>query len=200
MENFVSPVLKDATIELTTKEPKAPQKINNLFILNSETGYASISVNLSSENVDGQPMNPANLYYQILLPGFKSFDVYTFEPENYDEITEPLTDIPYGMMSGLVFGTGVQRNMYVYIPDYDNIGARMVYKDETGDYYSEPVFYYPVDFGAVSQTELDKEPVAVQWFTIEGIQVQEPSDNGLYIRRDVFANGSISSSKILIEK
>jgi hypothetical protein len=180
--------------------PVAPLKINNFFILDSETGRASVSINLSSENIDGQPLNASNLYFQILLPGFKNFEVYTFDPELYSEITEPLTDIPYNMTLGLVSGYGVQRNTYIYMPDYDNVGARMVYKDETGVYYSDPIFYYPVDFDAVESLAEGDEPVATQWYNLQGIRIEEPQQTGLYICNDVFADGTIRSKKIFVVK
>jgi hypothetical protein len=200
LENYVNPVLRDNSIELTSKVPVAPLKINNFFILDSETGRASVSINLSSENIDGQPLNASNLYFQILLPGFKNFEVYTFDPELYSEITEPLTDIPYNMTLGLVSGFGVQRNTYIYMPDYDNVGARMVYKDETGVYYSDPIFYYPVDFDAVESLAEGDEPVATQWYNLQGIRIEEPQQTGLYICNDVFADGTIRSKKIFVVK
>lgn len=199
LENYVEPVLRNKTIELTTKVPKA-LKINNFFILDQETGRSSISLVVSSENVDGQPFNSTNLYYQILLPGFKSFDVYTFEPNLYDEITEPITDLPFSMTSGLVSGYGSQRNTYIYIPDYDNVGARMVYKDETGIYYSEPTFYYPLDLDAVENISMDEAPVKSEWYTLQGLRVDEPLMPGIYIRRDIYANGLSRSIKVNISK
>ncbi|MDE6007280.1 MAG: hypothetical protein K2G67_06985, partial [Muribaculaceae bacterium] len=201
LENYVLPVLTDNSIELTTKVPKAPKKINNFFILDSDTGYSSISVNLASENLNDQPLNPANLYYQILLPGFKSYDVYTFTPELYSEIDEPLTDIPFNMTSGIVFGTGIQRNMYVYVPDYDNIGARMIYKDETGEYFSAPTFFYPVDYDdSVNEIDADASIVQTKWYNLEGLHILSPEQSGLYIRKDIFDDGSVRTTKIYLHQ
>lgn len=200
LENFVKPVLSDNTIELTSRVPKAPQKINNFFILDEETGWASVSVNLSSENVDDQPLNPANLYFQILLPEFKTFSVYTFEPDKYDEITEPLTDIPYSMLSGIVSGYGIQRNTYIYMLDYDNVGARMVYKDETGEYYSDPVFYYPFEWVGIETVDADADIIATEWYNLQGCRVAEPEQSGLYIRKDIFSNGKSLGKKVHIVK
>ncbi len=199
LENYVLPVLSDNTIELTSRVPLAPEKINNFFVLDQDTGRTSVSINLSSENVDSQPLNPANLYFQILIPGFRNFEVYTFEPENYSELTEAITDIPYNMISGLVSGYGVQRNTYIFVPDCDNIGARMVYKDETGIYYSEPTFYYPVD-GSGTNDIKDEKAVESLWFTLQGIRIDEPQQSGLYIRRDTYASGSVRSCKIQVIK
>lgn len=183
---------------MTTRVPKAPVRINNFFVLDANTGRTSVSVNLSSENIDGQPLSPSNLYYQILIPGFKSFDVYTFKPENHPEITEPITNIPFSLTSGMVVGDGIQRNMYIYEQDIDNVGARMVYVDETGEYFSEPIFYYPVDFGALEGINSDSEVIRTEWYTVEGLRLDSVINNGIYLRVDYYNNGQKQAKMVMV--
>ncbi|MDE7412708.1 MAG: hypothetical protein K2N05_02810 [Muribaculaceae bacterium] len=194
LENFVSPVLSDNSIELTTRIPKAPLAIKHFQIIDQETGKAQLQINVSSENIDDQPLKPENLYYQILLPGFRDFEVYELTPELYPELTETMTDIPYNIINGLVTGMGVARNLYVYVPDNENIGARMVYKDETGTYYSDPVFYY--EWSGVNNISDNIEVVATKWLDLTGCEVSTPTESGIFIRIDTLANGKTVVRKI----
>ena len=196
LENFVEPVLSDNSIELTSRVPKAPLAIKHFQVIDTETGKAQLQVNVSSENIDNQPLKPANLYYQVLLPGFRDFEVYEFTPEHYPELTETMTDVPYNLLTGMITGMGVARNLYVYVPDYENIGARMVYKDETGTYYSDPVFYYEWSEGEVNEISGNEVILSTKWFDMTGCEVSAPSTPGIFIRIDNLDNGKSIVRKI----
>ena len=194
LENFVTPVLSDNSVELTSRIPKAPLAIKHFQVIDQESGRAQLQINVSSENVDDQPLKPANLYYQVLLPGFRDFEVYEFTPELYPELTETMTELPYNLLNGLVSGMGVARNLFVFVPDYDNIGARMVYKDETGTYYSDPVFYY--EWSGVNSVSENKNVIATKWLDLTGREVTSPDGSGIFIQVNTLENGDTVVRKV----
>ncbi len=194
LEYLIYPVLKDATEELTSRVPKAPGAITNYQTMNKTTGYVTMSFTLTNESVDGQTLKTNNLYYQILVPNTDNFEVYTFNADDYSNLTESITDIPYnGNLSGVYDGYDPYRNVYVYTPGYDNLGVRMVYKDETGSYYSDPVFYKAVSFSGIDAVNV-KDVTVARWYTIEGVQVNEPT-SGINIA--VMSDGSVK--KVLVK-
>ena len=42
------------------------------------------------------------------------------------------------------------------------------------------------------------EVVATQWFTINGVRVDEPKQRGIYIRQDILADGSKKAVKVMV--
>ena len=199
LEYYIYPVLSDATVELTSRVPKKPETITNFQIMDRNTGRATMQFKYSTENVDGQPLKRSNLYYQMLEPADNDdgFVPYTFTPELFPGLPEAMTFIPYDFQFSNMASTyeGLV-NVYFYIPGHDNAGVRMVYKDETGTYYSEPTSWKP--FSGVEGIGLDSEPVSTRWYTPQGVRVDASSAPGLYIRVDVFADGTRKVTKTIV--
>ena len=61
----------------------------------------------------------------------------------------------------------------------------------------------PDDMGTTSVedavAEGTAEVVASQWFTINGVRVDEPKQRGIYIRQDILADGSKKAVKVMVK-
>lgn len=180
------PTIKRERIEYTTLKPKAPLAIENFHVLRPLDGYTMLTVYLSAENINGQPLNETNLYYQIMLP---TGEPYTFDPLDHTTLTEAITDVPYTLTQGIATGEANGRNLFIFSLGLTNIGARMIYKDETGDYYSDITWYDPSNApDGIDDIENDETVATIRWFYIMGREVANPT-TGVYIQNIVYTSG-----------
>ena len=192
LQYYYQPVISKTSTQLTTRVPKAPERIENFHVLNAETGYATFTAFLSTENIDGQPFNLSNLFYEVMLP---SGEGYVFTPECYPVLEEPMSYVPYNreIIDGLVTGFRNQRNITVYHEDLTDIGCRMVYRDETGTYSSDITW----SSGSMVDELSAEVPVVTRWFDFTGREITRP-DEGMAIRCDVYPSGRIQTRKVVV--
>lgn len=191
LQRYGNPVIKPAeeTI-LTTKTPKPIQGFDAFYPQSGD--QVAVQIRISTENTAGESMSANNLFYEFLR---NDESVYTFTPDNYPELTESLSLIPVNYQrTGVIMISGVARTFNAYLaPEEQNLGARMVYRDETGTYYSETVWAKP--HSGIDGTISDQQCVSVEYFDISGREIQNPA-NGMYIMKEIFANGDVKISKI----
>lgn len=176
--------------------PATPQVIEQMEIkdwFDDGDVYGAISFLLFNVDVDGNYINPDDLYYNIIV----NDEVFTFTPEEYDDIEDDMTDIPYNFMTenNSIIVNGLIHNIYFFNPEYTKIGVRAKYTVDGVTNYSGTAYYGE---SGVKETDMEKEAVTVVYTDLLGNRVANPSA-GLYIRTSTYADGSHKSVKTIIK-
>lgn len=149
----------------------------------------TVTFNVPMEDVDGNFINPDNLYYNIFINGEK----YTLTPEVYPTLTEPITDIPYRYEeTGVVFTNGeAEHSVTLFIAEDIDFGVQSVYTVDGVENKSSLVTTAGVADGVIAD-----RCVTVEWYDLTGRKVSNPS-KGLYIKVETRADGSRLATKTL---
>lgn len=155
--------------------------------------YGAISFLLYNVDVDGNYINPDDLYYNIII----NDEVFTFTPGEYDDIVEDITDIPYNFMTEnySINVDGIIHNVYFFDPEYTKIGVRAKYTVGDVTNYSSVAYYGE---SGVKDMDVEDDVVSVVYTDMLGNRVAKPSA-GLYIKTNRYADGSHKSVKTIIK-
>lgn len=164
-------------------------------------GYARMAFSLPMFNVKDQLMNLENVYYNVYFGD----QLYTFEPDKFIYLTEPMTDIPY-LFTDLPQYNGyeikaISVSHIIYFDDQPDIkmnevGVQSVYKDEDGNLYKSDLIYYQT--GAVENVFASGDIQSIEYTDLTGKSVAAP-EKGIYIKTAIMSDGSRKSTKVIMK-
>ena len=115
--------------------PANPEVID--FIDKGELGgYNYGSFNVPTVDTEGNFINPNDLYYRIY---FDDDELFTFGPDEYPEITEYMTDVPYYYTDGYDVGVG-GATIYFYETGFHRVGIQSVFRGGGEEHVSDIVY------------------------------------------------------------
>lgn len=174
-------------------------------------GCPTIEFNLPTIDENGNLLNVDNLY----ISAYVNSKIFTFTPEEYWDledlgIDEPTTELPYNFGNGWdFFQAETWHTIYIYGIPYDdiyNIGIQSVYypegKDVNPDNVLKSTIIYvgsPEDPSSVSDIENIKEISDVKFFDLQGREIANPA-NGIFVKKTVYTDGSVKTSKVSLTK
>lgn len=199
-KNAISAWEAFSTPTLTPYEEHAGQPEKPVFddymAFTEENGYGGIRFTLSNYSTDGYYLNPSKLFYRIY------FDMkeYTFTPEEYVYLTEPMTDIPYSFSDDYDFRVdGDLHTVYYYRNDFETIGVAAFYQGSDMVYPSTLVYLNVKNIGdGIDAVDADHGQILSTTYTdLCGRTVSQPA-HGLYIKTTKYADGTVRSTKTAI--
>ena len=193
LEKYDNPVLKEREeVQLTTKVPKAMKRFD-AFYPQDKAGVFSVQVQVSSENTAGEVLPSNKLFYEFIR---ENGEKYVFMPENHVNLKEPISLIPFNYNNtGVIRISGLARTFTAFLPENeDNLGGRMVYRDDTGTYYSE--ILWRKDVSGVEDVTITDDVVSTVYYDLNGREVSTPS-TGIFIKKEIIANGKVNISRIV---
>jgi len=114
---FIAPYIDHAAT------PANPEVID--FVDEGELGgYNYGSFNVPTFDTEGNFINPNNLYYRIYVD---DDELFTFGPDEYPEVTDFMTDVPYYYTDGYDFGVG-GATIYFYETGFQRVGIQSVFR------------------------------------------------------------------------
>ncbi|MBR5171104.1 MAG: Omp28-related outer membrane protein [Muribaculaceae bacterium] len=115
--------------------PANPEVID--FVDQGELGgYNYGSFNVPTVDTEGNFINPNDLYYRIY---FDDDELFTFGPDEYPELTEFMTDVPYSFTDGYDFGVG-GATIYFYETGFQRVGIQSVFRGGGEEHVSDIVY------------------------------------------------------------
>ncbi|MBQ9646254.1 MAG: hypothetical protein IJV24_07855 [Prevotella sp.] len=180
-------------------------------------GDSYFIVVVPEEDVDGNFINPSQLYYNIFIDG----ELFTFDEDDYD-VWEPMTDIPATFDNGedIFAREGGQKVIYFYFEGIESIGVQSYYTacgetrysqlvtrtmeqylsyDEDDDEWPDPIITDPVTTGVRSAGTADHGRVVSSiWYTADGQMTAAPV-RGLNIRSMKMADGTVKNIKVFVK-
>ena len=189
----VAYTIQPRILSLYTGEPAVPAKpIITEMVWMDVDFLAFVQPTL---DVNGQYIDPANLFWRL----YYDDQLFTFEPWEYMNIPDTMTEIPYGYDDNWDFSfyddIGEQL-VAIYNTGYTNIGIESVYRVNGVEKVSERAYYGTVT--GVDEIENSLLTVeATTYYDLTGREVSSPAD-GVYIRKDRMSDGSIRVRKIRV--
>ncbi len=115
--------------------PANPEVLS--FVDNGELGgYNYGTFNVPTVDTDGNFINPNDLYYRIY---FDDDEVFTFGPDEYPQITEYMTEVPYYYTDNYDIGVG-GATIYFYETGFQRVGIQSIFRGGGEEHMSEIVY------------------------------------------------------------
>lgn len=190
--------LTDVKIEYQVREegalPAAPCDIE-VEDFDFDWGYADVYFTLPDTDVNGTLLDTENLYYCVYIDG----ELFTFYTDEYYEIPEDMTEIPYNFTDYWDFSySGNAHAFSYYMTGFETLGIQSIYVENGVKLYSE-ITTVNVGNEGNADTALAKTVESVSYYDLQGRKVADPSA-GLYIRRTVYTDGTSAVSKMRVNK
>ena len=132
-EEYGQPVIAPYTDHAAT--PANPEVID--FVdQGSLDGYNYGSFNVPTVDTEGNFINPNDLYYRIYVD---DDELFTFGPDEYPQVTEFMTDVPYYYTDGYDFGVG-GASIYFYETGFHRVGIQSVFRGGGEEHVSDIVY------------------------------------------------------------
>lgn len=166
--------------------------VTRFMSYDEEYGYGAIQFDIDYHDVDGHIQNTAELYYKVYFDD----NLFTFTPEQYNGLTENMTEIPYGFYDQYYDfrAEGKSHTIFFLTNDFSSIGLQTVYKGGGKTTESDITKYVPA--GIQNGMAAASHPVSTIVTDLSGRRVTAP-DKGLFIKTSVYADGSVKTVKIL---
>ncbi len=140
-EEYDQPVIAPYVDHAAT--PANPEVID--FVDQGELGgYNYGSFNVPTVDTEGNFINPNDLYYRIY---FDDDELFTFGPDEYPQVTEFMTDVPYNYTDGYDFGVG-GATVYFYETGFQRVGIQSVFRGGGEEHVSDIVYMELTDGSA----------------------------------------------------
>ncbi len=177
-------------LKCTVKVASDPIPVNPVFgepEWDANDGMGVADVLILPESVDGEALDPENLYYRVFFDG----ELAALE---YDENYNPVTELKYGKESDLILFM-YDWHFIIFLEPLKSIGVQSVYKDGDKEYCSDLVTF---DFPSTSVSDLSgeaKEVASECYYSLDGTLLANPE--GMCIRKVTYSDGTVSVTKIV---
>ena len=111
-------------------------------------GYNYGSFNVPTVDTEGNFINTNDLYYRIY---FDDDELFTFGPDEYPQVEEFMTDVPYSYTEGYDFGVG-GATIYFYETGFQRVGIQSVFRGGGEEHVSDIVYMELTDGSAPEGT------------------------------------------------
>ena len=155
-------------------------------------GYGTINFNLPDWNSDGLLINPENIYYNLYLDN----NIMTLSNEQYFEINNDLTDIPYRFTDNYdVFSVGINHAVYLYSGGYKRIGIQS-FTLVNGVKYCSPIVYD--SSAAINNIITETGHVRDMFYlNMSGVRIENP-ESGFFIKCTCYEDGTVKAEKVIV--
>lgn len=144
-------------------------------------------------DINGNSIRPQNLSWRLYFDD----KLYTFSPDTYNSLTKPLTEIPYAYNDDWDFIMhGNEQSVYIYETEYNTIGVESVYTLNGEKMVSERAYYKAT---GISENVINKQVKETHYTNIDGRRINKPH-KGLYIKTDIYTDGTQQHRKVIITK
>ncbi|MBE6307304.1 MAG: hypothetical protein E7084_06585 [Bacteroidales bacterium] len=161
-------------------------------------GYGGFIADLPLLGTNGEILSPEFYTYIVYFDG----EPFTFTPEEYPGVPEPMTEIPYNFEDGEVEDFRVEGTNHIICwraDGYESFGIQGVYTYD-GVTNKSNVVSQELEGAAVKGNHIDYPEVRdVKFYDLTGREVINP-ENGIYIKRINFVGGKSISEKVVINR
>lgn len=181
---FTAPTLTPEKAATGTARPVNP-------VITSSEPYdafegGNVQFNLYANDIEGQTLSKSKLFYNIYID--TPDKPYVFSAEQYESLTEDITDVPYSLDDQYDFFSSEElHKCYVY-QNYSRLGVQAVYKGDNGTLRSDIVWTDNTTTGIKTLNATSNEGKTV-WYNADGTKAGKPHAPGLYIGKK--ADGSV---------
>lgn len=183
------------------------------YTFNDSYGYGRMTCNIPLQDVDGNAMNPAKVYYRLYSEIKHKAALITLSPADYEALENEMTEIPYNFTDNWDIyegGSTIYLNM-ADLADFNRIGLQVVYYGGMEDpnlaparraistpaaNESEIVWHTLKAYSGVNDINSAMQAKSVRYYNVAGMQSDKPFD-GVNIVVKTFDDGTTSTTKVL---
>ncbi len=157
----------------------------------SDYNMSSILVEIPCMDVDGNFIANEYLYFRIFVNG----EPFTFEPNVYFGLTEPMTEIPYNFTDGYDIAMQMPGiwTIQLYGSEPQTIGVQSVYRKDGVEKLSDIVTF---STSGINTTSADVDVISTRYYDINGREVTN-GFKGFVIMKREYSDGSVKVEKIV---
>lgn len=178
------------------KEAPAKPTIYSVEDAYDTYGYSYVEAILSNTTAKGDFLDTRRIYYNLSIDD----EVWTFTPDEYVNLTEDMTDVPYGFVDNEDFQTYKGRRViYLFTTDFSKVALTEFYVDSDGvAHYSEPDVWTKGTSG-VKHTAGEKTVKQARYYDLSGRAASQLT-KGIYIKATTYNDGSVTMKKVVVNK
>lgn len=181
--------------------PKDPELLQ-FAPFDEAQGCGALQFWFDKNSVDGNLLDTKKLYYNIYFDG----DLFTAYPDEYTNISEEITDIPYNFTDNSFdfVAAGDVHTLYFYMTGFTKLGIQTFYKDGDKVYKSNLVEYEiddegnftPVETAIKGMTADNGNVTSVSFSDLSGRRVSNLA-SGVYLKTMKMADGTQKTVKVV---
>ncbi len=159
-----------------------------------EYGFGGVSYCIPLNSVDGRLLETSRLYYNLYIDG----EPYIFYPDEYPDLDEPMTDVPYSYEDSMIYNWGDLCEAVIYAVGFEHIGVRSIYDNRDGTREYSDIVYDDGTIVGIPDVEASAEVVSVEYYNLGGVRIERPVRGGISIRIVRYSDGSLKTSKVVM--
>lgn len=198
----ISSYYEDLKIIKQVRNPEAkPADPTGVEVLDYYENYGEndLVFDIPMFDEEGTLLDSSRLYYALYVDG----EPFTFYSDEYPDLEEDgveLINVNFTNYNN-IWVSGITKTVYLYFQGAETIGVQSVYKEVDGngnevELRSNIVEVAYID--GIKNIAADAEVVSSAYFDLQGRRIANPA-SGLYIRRDVFSDGSVKAVKTVVK-
>lgn len=177
----------------TPMTPDIPEILYYEYFDDMEFGAISYVIPINS--VDGRLMDSSKLYYEFYLDD----SLMTLYPDEYTDLKEPMTEIPYSYEDSNIYFWGDIWEAVIYPVGFEKIGVRAIYVNSNGERAYSDIIYNDGTLVGINAAAATKRIVSEEYYSLDGIRLQKPLGNTISVKKTIFEDGSVKTSKIFVK-
>lgn len=158
--------------------------------------YAQLYFYIPNISADGKVILDEDKFYWCL---YIDGEPYTFEPDEYDGLTEAVDFLPYKFANGSdieFFPEMGLQGVVIYPEGFESLGVQAIYKDGDNEFRSEIAYAVASEEEEGGISDAEAAEVSTEYFDLSGRKVSG-AGCGLLIQRTVTASGEVKTKKII---
>jgi hypothetical protein len=183
----------------------ANPEIYNFYNYYTYFGEYDIDFYLNKLSTEGSLLDEDKLYYNILLDGVPMI----FEKGDYG-MSADVEDVPYSLeVADKIIHFDIERVIAIYYDGFETVGVQIIYRPSEGVEYRSDISEYDLATKTISVVKNEDNTTAVDalrnsevasevYYDLAGRRVLNPT-SGLYVKRTVYADGSVKTTKQVIK-
>lgn len=182
---YVAPEFKYQAPDVVPSNPEKP--VFDYVEFNENVGIGSIWLSIPKTDVNGLLLDTKNMYYSLYVDG----ELFTFEPDEYASLSDPITEVPYLYNDGwdISGGNFLMHYIYYFFQGADTLEAVSIYKDAEGNRFVSERAVYSFAQGGISGIDEERQVVSSRYYDMTGRPV-DSTCQGFVIRLDIYDDGT----------
>lgn len=135
-------------VEVAATPQPADENSFYCYNYNPSYGYGYFDFDIPSFDTEGNFIDPAKMFYKVYIGNEEDHSVFTFQPDEYTSLYEPMTEVPYTLSSGDFWRSGASHEFSLYFNNGKGLGIQTIYKGGGETRESDIVWYGPSNYAA----------------------------------------------------
>ena len=171
----------------------ADPEFDEFMSYNDEYGYGAFAVNIPATDADGTFLNPNKMYFNVFFDGDQP---ETFSPDDYEALTEEMTNVPYKFTDSWDFYVSGDLHTIYYYADVDCVGVQSFYTGGGETHCSNVVWYPEVPASIKNLNNSNANVKSETYYDLQGRRLSTPV-HGINLKVTTYADGTKHTQKVL---